>query len=170
MWDFDWSEINWNMTSNAVTVDVIKYGNLPAPQVDFLPPDRTVERGTPLNLTIHPVENAFSYGVQIRRADDNEWRWIIDMDYSLTTETTIQVPTDVLAPGEYMLHIDPRNIGWHGDSRGYPITIMSPSSWSNEPFFRISSPAPQTLEPLTFSVYAPGAEEIKVCNGSEEND
>ena len=168
MWDFDWSEINWSMTSNAVTVDVIKFGNLDAPQVEFT--STAVERGDPIELTIHPVQNAFSYGVQIRRADDNEWRWIIDMDYPLTAVTAIQVPTDILAPGEYMLHIDPRNIGWHGDSRGYPITVTAPSSWSNEPFFRVSSLTPQTLEPLTFSVYAPGAEEIKVCNGSEEND
>ena len=169
MWDFDWSQVKWSMTSNTVTVQVTKLGDLVAPQVDFV--SLTVQRGAMLEFDLHPVENAYSYGVQVRRADDDWWDWIIDMDYPLDETTRIAVPTDILEPGEYMLHIDPRCFGWNGDTIGYRFTVTPPASPVSGPMFTVSKTELITREPLTFSVSAPGAEEIIVCqeNMNEEN-
>ncbi len=168
MWDFDWNQVTWTVTSTPLSVTVIKYGDLDAPKITF-PNGTSVERGQTLALTLEPVDNAYSYGVQIRRADDDSWQWLVDIDYPLNKTATLQIPTDALEAGSYMLHIDPRCYGWHGDSRGYEITVTQPASWTDEPVFRVSPTEIEANEYITYSVYAPGAEEVMICSGSMNN-
>ena len=120
MWDFDWNSVDWTICSEPVTVNVIKYGDLAAPEVTF-PNGTTVARGEILEFTLEPVENAYTYGVQIRQ--ENGWNWLIDVDYPVTETTVIRISTDVLPAGNYLLNIDPRRFGWHGHSIEYPVTV-----------------------------------------------
>ena len=161
MWDFDWSQVSWTMNSAPVTVNVIKYGDLDAPEVTF-PQGTTVERGQMLQMTIAPVAHAYSYGVQVRSAEgNNNGRWPVEMDYTVVPETTlISLPTDCLEPGEYTVLVDPRCYGWHGDSREYPFTVTQSASWTGDAVFRVSNTELLTREYVTCSVYAPGAEEV----------
>ena len=164
---FDWSQVSWTMTSGEVQVYVIKYGDLEAPNVSF-PEGTTVARGQMLVLELEPVANAYSYGVQVRRADDDEGRWLVDMDYPLTETTRISVPTDGLEGGDYIVQIDPRCYGWHGDSVGYPFTVTQDGSWTGDPVFRVTPAEILTREEITFSVYAPGAEEVVLRSENED--
>lgn len=169
MQGFDWSRVAWTLSSEPVTVSVIKYGDLAAPQVSF-PQGTTVERGQMLPLTISPVANAYSYGVQIRRANEDGGNWLMDYDYSAIQETSrISVPTDSLEAGDYVLHIDPRCYGWHGDSKGYPFTVTQSAAWTEEPVFRVSATTLLTREYAIYSIYAPGAEEVMWQIGDSSN-
>ncbi|MBR6206063.1 MAG: leucine-rich repeat protein, partial [Oscillospiraceae bacterium] len=167
MRDFDWSQVSWTMASEPVTVPVIQYGVLESPLVEF-PGGQTVQRGDMLELIIHPVENAYGYGIQIRRTDD--WYWFVDMECPLSETTAVRVPTDALEPGDYVLQIDPRRYGWDGRSDGYSLTVTEPDSWTDDPVFRVSATEMLTREYLTYSIYAPGAAQVKLCNESVDNE
>ena len=170
MWDFDWSQVSWTMTSSPVTVPVICLGRLDNPEVDF--PDGTlVERGGTLPMLVSPVENAYGFGVQVRRADDDRWNWLVDIEYAFRENgTTVLLPTDGLPAGDYMVHIDPRRYGWDAESIGYPFTVTEGASWTDEAVFRVTPSEVLTLDYITMSVYAPGASEVKVCSETAENE
>ncbi len=163
MRDFDWSQVSWTMISNEVAVHVIHYGNLDNPQVEF-PNGTTIARGEILQVAVERVDNAYGFGVQVRRADDDEWHWLMDMEYTFEDSNTVLIPTDSLEAGDYMMHIDPRRYGWHGDSVGYPFTVTQDEAWTNEAVFRVNPDEIMTREYITYSVYAPGAAEVMVCN------
>ena len=164
---FDWSGVSWSLLCSPLTVEVIKLGDLNTPQVTF--PDGTlVGRGRFLTLTLSPVADAYSYGVQVRRAEGDDG-WLIDMDYPLTEAATIGVPTDGLDEGSYVLGVDARRYGWHGELTEYPFTVTGDSQWTGEAVFRVDRAALLTREWITYSVYAPGAEEVMVCNGGPDN-
>ena len=161
---FDWSGLTWSMTSAPVTMHVIYCGDLEAPEITF-PNGTAVEWGNTLDFTLTPVENAYGYGVQIRKArDSGEWSEpVLDMEITADETTLLQIPTDALEPGNYMLAVDPRRYGWHGDQERYAFTVLASAGWTAEPLFRADRAEALTLETVTFSVRAPGAERVKLC-------
>lgn len=165
LWDFDWSQVSWTLTSGPVTVPVIYYGDLDDPEVSF-PDGTTVERGELLRMLVSPVDNAYGFGVQVRRADDETWDLLIDMEFDFASGSTVLLPTDALEPGNYLVQIDPRKYGWQGNSKAYAFTVTEPASWTDEAVFRVFPSEIQTREYVTYSVYAPGAQEVIVCNGN----
>ena len=169
MQDFDWSTVDWTMSSAPVTVTVIYYGELDDPEVSF-PDGASVERGETLRLQVSPVENAYGFGVQVRRAGDEDWNLLADMEYDFADGGTVLLPTDAFEPGEYVVNIDPRRYGWNGNSVAYPFTVTQPASWSDEPVFRVVPSEIETREHITYSIYAPGAQQVMICNEAMEND
>lgn len=168
MMDFDWSQVDWTLSSEPVTVNVIYYGELDDPDVSF-PDGTSVERGQILRLLVSPVQNAFGFGVRVRGVNGDEWNPLVDMEYDFAEGGTVLVPTDAFEPGDYLVTIDPRRYGWNGNSVAYPFTVTQPSSWTDEPVFRALPAALETRESITCSVYAPGAQEVMVCNEAFEN-
>ena len=170
--DFDWNRLDWNMTGNRVTVDVIKFGDLNDPEMEF-PNGTTVERGVMLAYRISPVENAWGYGIQVRRLRANgsaEDRLLVDMQLEdLKGPLLTALPTDGLEPGHYRLYVDPRQYGWHGDQKGYDFTVTESAGWQDEPVFRASKMEYLTQEPMIFSAWAPGAAEMHLCYASPDN-
>ena len=172
LWDFDWNSLDWNLTGNRVTVNVIKYGDLEAPPMEF-PNGTTVARGEMLVYRITPVENAWGYGIQVRRVGPDgrdEDELLIDMQLEdLKGPLLTALPTDALEPGNYRLYVDPRMYGWHGDQQGYGFTVTEASGWQEEPVFKASKNAYLTQEPMIFSAWAPGAAEMRLCYASPDN-
>ena len=170
--DFDWNSLNWDMTGNTVTVQVIYYGDLDAPEVEF-PEGTTVARGDMLAYRISPVEHAWGYGIQVRRVqpDGSEgWELLVDMQLEDLREPLLTaLPTDGLEPGNYRLYVDPRCYGWHGDQRIYNFTVTEAAGWQEEPVFRASKTEYMTQEPMIFSAWAPGATGMRLCYASPDN-
>ena len=168
MMDFDWGQVNWTLSSEPCTVPVICYGDLENPEVSF-PDGTTVERGETLRLLVSPVDNAYCFGVQVRRDMINDWFLFADMEYIFADGGEVLLPTDALEPGDYVVCVDPRSHGWQGYTVEYPFTVTEPASWSDEPVFRVIPDQLQTREYITYSLYAPGAREVMVCNEAMEN-
>ena len=170
--DFDWNGLDWSLTGNTVTVQVIYYGDLDAPDMEF-PEGTTVAWGEMLAYRISPVENGWGYGIQVRRLrpDGNtEDALLIDMQLEDLREPLLTaLPTDALAPGNYRLYVDPRKYGWHGDQRGYDFTVTEPADWREEPVFKSGKAEYLTQEPMIFSAWAPGATAMRLCYASPDN-
>ena len=170
--DFDWNSLDWNMTGTPVTVNVIKYGDLEAPKMEF-PNGTTVARGETLAYRISPVENAWGYGIQVYRVRQDgttENERLIDMQLEDLKETLLTaLPTDGLEPGNYRLYVDPRKFGWHGDQQGYDFTVTEAAGWQEEPVFKASKTEYLTQEPMIFSAWAPGAAEMRLCYEDPDN-
>ena len=169
---FDWSGLDWDMTGRPVTVQVIYFGDLDAPAMEF-PNGTAVVRGDMLTYRISPVENAWGYGIQVRRVRPDggeEGELLVDMQLEDLREPLLTaLPTDGLAPGSYRLYVDPRLYGWHGDQKGYDFTVTAPAGWQEAPVFRASKTAYLTQEPMIFSAWAPGASAMRLCYGSQDN-
>ncbi len=167
---FDWSSVHWTMTAAPVTVNVIKYGDIDDPEITF-PNGTTVERGQPLTFTVTDVEHCSDYGVWMAkiREDGSEEEPIANLDYSFDVTTTIQIPTDAFEAGNYRLHVEPRRYGYQGYEQTFEITVTQSGAWTDESSFTASAYTGPTQRPVTLSAYAPGAAEIKICMGSEDN-
>ena len=160
-----------SLEQTAVSDEVVQAsGDLDDPEITF-PNGTTVERGNLLEFTVGDVENCSDYGIWISklREDGSEEKPFVNLDYSFDTTTTIQIPTDPFEPGHYSLHVEPRRDGYDGAEQTFEITVIQTDVWTAEPSFRASVSQSPTQRPVTLSAYVPGASEIKICMGSEDN-
>ena len=169
---FDWESLSFSMTGSPVIVNVIYYGDLEAPDMEF-PNGTQVERGRMLAYRISPVEHGWGYGIQVRQVlpdGSAEDALLVDMQLEGLREPLLTaLPTDMLEAGSYRLYVDPRCYGWHGDQRGYDFTVTEPEGWQDQPVFRSGKTEYLTQEPMIFSAYAPGASAMRLCSGGLNN-
>ena len=162
--EFDWSAVNWSLTSNSVSFHVICLGDLDAPAVTF-PNGTTVERGDDLVLSFEAVENASVYGVMIQQMDGE---WIYGAEYSDPGEYSFL--TDTLPAGSYRVIVEPRHYGWRGHGSGQVITVTETTSWDdNRPYFKIVKTEVLTNEDFAVAVHMPGAMKVSICHNTEDN-
>jgi len=165
---FNWESLDWSISAMPVVIDVIYLGDLDNPEIIF-PNGNSVERGTALVFTISPVAHSDYYGYRIRKVLANGLSgYILDNDINMTETSTIRIPTDALTAGTYRLDVDPRRYGWHGNEIEYRFTVTE-NNPANTNVFTVEKLAYETLEPMKFSIYAPGASRIKLCHENEAN-
>ena len=166
--EFDIGQIDWSMTSNLLSFNVICDGDLAAPVV-HMPEGNTVRRGEVLEFSFEGVENAFVYGVEIRRQNSEWWENpVFNAEYA--EPSTVRIPTDTIEPGAYIVRIDPRRYGWRGHETVAALTVTQSDAWTDEPSFYIDKTSVLTGEDFLISIYAPGSEEIRLCHEDFEND
>jgi len=130
---FDWNSVNWTISAEPVTVNVIYYGDLEDPEVTIHNANNTVERGEALVFTIALVDNSNYYGYRIRKVLENgESDNIVDSDVYMTETTSIRILTDDMTAGTYRLYVDARCYGWHGNEVGVEFTVTETSPWANK--------------------------------------
>lgn len=164
---FDWGQVEWSMTSNMISVNVICRGDLEPPVLQV---PQTVSRGDWLDITIEPVENAFAYGIRISRLpddDDSDDEMVFDGSY--TEAGTIRIPTDAFEPGIYEIYAESRRYGWRGHESQYMVYVEQPDDWTDEAVFKIEKTEVLTNEQFCASVYAPGALETRFCHEDLDN-
>ncbi len=169
--EFDWNELDWSGYSNFVEISLTSNGCLPNPEASLV--KSTVKRGEWLEVKI---ENAKAYadyeGLNLNAAPTynptNEWfgRW-----YDWDGADTIYVPTADLDPAgrdvPFSLHVNANNgEGWQGGHAELQFTVLPAES--DQASFQVSRTEVLTNENYTMSVWAPGAEEIRIYANERE--
>ena len=171
---FGWNKVSWSITAEPLTVQVIHIGNLKPPTVLFTN-GNTVARGTPLQFSLTPTESEgypeddYYLGYRIRK---NAYSPVIlEGDTALRIGDTreVSIPTDALPAGKYFVFAESRRYGWHGDEVPYEFTVTEESP-SNVPVFKVDRNSIRTGETVTFSICAPGAEQVRLCYVPGENE
>jgi len=179
--EFDWNSVEWGYTSNAIKVTIVSKGELADPTVKLMDgslwtkdSNVTVVRGNPVQFTLtQNDENTNLSGLMVRkyRADGGlEDGSEMDTEVEFTGTVTVSIPTDIMSAGTYQMKIDPRRYGYYGYEKTYDFTVTEPTEWQSQAKFTVSKTENVlTKEPVVFSIYAPGAERVKLCYASEDN-
>ena len=165
--DFDgsWEDLNWNLISNTVTMTVKAEGTVGVPTLTV---PRTVERGDWLKVEIGASAHADNYSVGIARTEgDTGWERVFGADYP--SPGTIRIPTDSFKAGKYEIWVSAQGEGYDTRYSGNCTFTVTESNWQDDPVFRVEKQEVQTFEEFGVSVYAPGADCVKVCHESMEN-
>ena len=161
---FDSDELDWSMISNAVRVNVVAPGGrLDAP---VLTAPETVERGDWLRVNIGDVPNAEDYHLHVVHLDENgrEYGWEYNAEYASAGE--VLIPTATFEAGETLyVCVDAHAVGYDSGNSAYvPFTVVEGDSTER---FLVSSTDVLTREAISWSVFAPGAERVRVVCDAE---
>ena len=163
-----WENAGWAGYSNPVTLTIHCNGNMPeveatvpesVTRVDFMEIQitnaATFLNGAYENLWLH-AEAYFP--------DEDRWYGCYDWD----GEGTIMLPTAELEAGTYELHVRAGADGYVGSTSVYKFSVNAPENDAIR--FVIDKTEVVTGEEFTVSVYAPGADQVKLFEGYGEID
>ena len=161
---FDSDELDWSMISNVVQVNVV------APEGRLVDPvltvPETVQRGEWLRVNISEVPNAEDFYLHVFHRDENGWEygWEYNAEYSSAGE--VLIPTATFEEGETLyVRVDAHAVGYDsGNSADMPFTVTEGASTES---FLVSDTDVLTREEVSWSVYAPGAEHVRVVCDAE---
>ena len=160
--EFDWNDLDWSMISNGVRLHVISpYGTLDDP---VLTVPESVAQGDWLNVGIGEVESAEDYYLRLYHRNEygDEDDWPFDCGYETAGE--ILLPTVELAVGEtYCVKVWANAEGYDSGMSEEMCFTVTPGSGEED--FKVTAAELLTQESASCSVYAPGAEVIRItCN------
>ena len=162
--DFSWEDLDWSAISNAVHVNVVApYGPLDTPTL-IVP--ETVARGEWLSATVGAVQNAEVYHLDVYRRDENgrEYGWTFSRD--LFSAGEVLIPTANMEAGERLfIRVWAGAEGYDGSDS--PEKTFTVTDGGADERFLVSSTDVLTLEDVRWSVFAPGAECVRVTCGAE---
>ena len=166
-----WETAGWAGYSNPVTLTIHSYGNMP--EVEAKVPE-SVTRGEWLEIS---VDNADTF-LNEEAGYENLWlhaeAYSPDEDrgygcFDWDGKDTILLPTAELeAGGTYELHVRAGADGWVGSTSVYTFSVNAPEDDAIR--FVIDKTEVVTCEEFTVSVYAPGADQVKLFEGYGEID
>ena len=159
--NFNWDDLdlNWSMQSEPVYVFAHTEGPTSVPSMDV---PESVTRGDWLVFTINEDGDARQMDVRIFDDDGNE------MEFRRLWETGAhQLPTANLEANRdyriYLCCIQDQHM-WN-DGPDYWFHVNDPAEGQNQAFFRIDKTDIYPGEPFIPTIYAPGAEQVKIMLG-----
>ena len=166
----EWQEYSWIGVSNNVRVRVTSNGSMP--MVEATVPE-SVTRGDWLKIEINNV-NAFlneeadysNLRLCAEACDTQREEWFCQKDWD--GKGMILLPTAELAEGTYELHVCAEADGWVRSDREYEFTVDEPEN--GDIVFSIDKTEVVTGEDFTISVYARGADQVKLFERGGEID
>ena len=166
-----WETAGWAGYSNPVTLTIHSYGNMP--EVEAKVPE-SVTRGEWLEIS---VDNADTF-LNEEAGYENLWlhaeAYSPDEDrgygcFDWDGKDTILLPTAELeAGGTYELHVRAGAHGWAGSTHVYQFSVTEAED--GDIVFAIDKTEVVTCEDFTVSVYAPGADQVKLFERGGEID
>ena len=166
---YDWSQfdsdaLDWSMISNAVQVNVIAPGGRLDGPVLTVP--ETVQRGEWLRVNIGEVPNAEEFFLHVFHKDENGWEYGWEYNADIASAGEVLVPTATFEAGETLyIRVDAHAVGYDSsNSEDVPFTVTEGASTER---FLVSDTDVLTRETVSWSVYAPGAERVRVVCDAE---
>ena len=166
---YDWSQfdsdaLDWSMISNAVQVNVIAPGGRLDGPVLTVP--ETVQRGEWLRVNIGEVPNAEEFFLHVFHKDENGWEYGWEYNADIASAGEVLVPTATFEAGETLyIRVDAHAVGYDSsNSEDVPFTVTEGASTER---FLVSDTDVLTREAVSWSVYAPGAERVRVVCDAE---
>ena len=164
-----WETAGWAGYSNPITLTIHSYGNMPEVEADV---PASVTRGDFLRI---PVTNAETFlsgeyadlWLHAEAGIPEEGRWYGCYDWD--GDGAILLPTVELEAGRtYELHVRAGARGWIGSTHVYEFSVLEPVDGGIR--FAIDKTQVVTFEDFVISVYAPGAEQVKIFVDNGEMD
>ncbi|MBQ9197654.1 MAG: hypothetical protein IJ157_10510 [Clostridia bacterium] len=155
---YDESANDWGPISNEVQVDVTSYGPIWPGELTLSA--HSLARGEILTVSVPEVEHAVWYNMDVK---DPDWNDVLGVDtYGMTGPFTVSIATADLAPGEYYVnaHFGAPGYDWGDTDRieDYKFTVTESAAVT----FRTETSHLYIGESLNFSLYAPGANGVRV--------
>ena len=158
---------NWTDMSNVVVLTVEPpQGVLSVPEITV---PESVDRGEFLTIQVGKVENAEYYELYIDEFDE-DWEYmdcVYDERFSAAGE--IPLATGNLIPGRnYALHLAAIAVGYREAWTDY-FRFSVTESAAYESTFKISKTKVAVNEEFAVSIYAPGADAVRLCHNEVDN-
>ena len=166
----DWMEYGWSRVSNIVSVTTISNGSMP--NVNAIVPE-SVMRGKLLEIQIANPSDFQGYdGLQLTAEahfwNDEEDSWYGRFDWD--GEGSILLPTAELPDGRtFELHVRASAPGYTESESVYEFTV-SPLPEGTTIYFDVSKEEVETCEEFSITVFAPGADEVRIYENNREFD
>ena len=162
---FDWNEdVNWNVTSNVVTIKVTTpNGQLDSPTLTLN--KDTYTRGETITATVGKADGSEWYNVHICPSNDDGYpdgNWVYDAqaDSTGTGTLTFSIPTTHIEPGRYAIWVDNNAVGYDGNGSGWKnFTVMEPEGYTPQAVLEIPEEI-STNQNIEIYAYVPGADDI----------
>ena len=155
---FHWDDLDWSMISNAVRLNVTA-PNGPLDAVTLTVPE-TVVRGAWLPVNVAEVPNAAQYFLYVHQRNENGFEGERLFQALCREAGEILVPTARLLPGEsYCVRVSAEAEGYESSSAEKTFTVNGAETAGH---VRVSATETLTQVTLTYSVYEPGAESLRL--------
>ncbi|MBQ1312591.1 MAG: leucine-rich repeat domain-containing protein [Blautia sp.] len=168
---FRWEDLDWSVTSNGIRVWVTNpNGWLEGAGFTLAEAGQTVTRGEDwLHIHIDPVENAEKYDVWLDRFDEN-WNYAgFCLGETYWGAGDYLLPTSSLENGaHYGIHLEAKAVGYQASSADYQyFDVAEPEGDAIR--FLAEKDQVNTGEAFLISIYAPGADAVRLCHEYEDN-